>query len=119
MQVRPVARGDEDLVTIGHTSAQMALRDPDIRLMLRVRDDDAVAFNELVAQYQHRLLVHATNRAVRSEVRGFGVSSGFKRHDAYGSGARPRPNPCRFATRKAAQRERVLSSTFGLLIAEA
>src|SRR5436190_12088453 len=34
----------------------MALRDPDIRLMLRVRDDDAVAFNELVALYQRRLV---------------------------------------------------------------
>ena len=31
-------------MTIGHTSAQMALRDPDIRLMLRVRDDDPTAF---------------------------------------------------------------------------
>ena len=28
-------------MAIGETSAQMALRDPDIRLMLRVRDDDA------------------------------------------------------------------------------
>jgi RNA polymerase sigma-70 factor, ECF subfamily len=43
-------------VTIGHTSAQMALRDPDIRLMLRVRDDDVIAFNELVTHYQHRLV---------------------------------------------------------------
>ena len=43
-------------MTIGHTSAQMALRDPDIRLMLRVRDDDATAFAELVGQYQHRLV---------------------------------------------------------------
>jgi RNA polymerase sigma-70 factor (ECF subfamily) len=34
----------------------MALRDPDIRLMLRVRDDDAVAFGELVELYQHRLV---------------------------------------------------------------
>ena len=43
-------------MTIGHTSAQMALRDPDIRLMLRVRDDDVVAFNELVSHYQRRLV---------------------------------------------------------------
>jgi RNA polymerase sigma-70 factor, ECF subfamily len=41
---------------IGQTSAQMALRDPDIRLMLRVRDDDAPAFGELVDRFQHRLL---------------------------------------------------------------
>ena len=43
-------------MTIGHTSAQMALRDPDIRLMLRVRDDDPAAFAELVGLYQHRLV---------------------------------------------------------------
>jgi RNA polymerase sigma-70 factor, ECF subfamily len=43
-------------VTIGHTSAQMALRDPDIRLMLRVREDDSAAFAELVSHYQHRLV---------------------------------------------------------------
>jgi RNA polymerase sigma-70 factor (ECF subfamily) len=40
----------------GETSAQLALRDPDIRLMLRVRDDDPVAFGELVELYQHRLV---------------------------------------------------------------
>lgn len=41
----------------GHTSAQMALRDPDIRLMLSVRDnDDADAFAQLVDLYQHRLV---------------------------------------------------------------
>lgn len=43
-------------MTTGHTSAQMALRDPDIRLMLRVRDDDPEAFTQLVGQYQHRLV---------------------------------------------------------------
>jgi RNA polymerase sigma-70 factor (ECF subfamily) len=40
----------------GETSAQLALRDPDIRLMLRIRDDDAGAFAELVERYQHRLV---------------------------------------------------------------
>lgn len=40
----------------GQTSAMMALRDPDIRLMLRVRADDAAAFAELVERYQHRLV---------------------------------------------------------------
>lgn len=30
--------------------------DPDVRLMLRVRDDDAIAFEQLVARYQSRLL---------------------------------------------------------------
>lgn len=47
---------DEADVAIGHTSAQMALRDPDIRLMLRVRDDDRAAFSELVEIFQHRLV---------------------------------------------------------------
>ena len=40
----------------GESSTQLALRDPDIRLMLRVRDDDAEAFAELVELYQHRLV---------------------------------------------------------------
>ena len=44
-------------MAIGQTSAQMALRDPDIRLMLRVRDDDdSAAFAQLVELYQHRLV---------------------------------------------------------------
>ena len=44
------------MAPIGQTSAQMSLRDPDVRLMLRVRDDEAAAFEELVAQFQHRLV---------------------------------------------------------------
>ena len=40
----------------GETSKQLALRDPDVRLMLRVRDDEAGAFEELVELYQHRLV---------------------------------------------------------------
>ena len=41
----------------GQTSAMMAVRDPDIRLMLRVRDqDDQAAFADLVARFQHRLV---------------------------------------------------------------
>jgi RNA polymerase sigma-70 factor (ECF subfamily) len=39
------------------TSTQLALRDPDVRSMLRVRDaDDSTAFAELVERYQHRLI---------------------------------------------------------------
>lgn len=30
--------------------------DPDVRLMLRVRDDDAAAFEELMLRYQNRLI---------------------------------------------------------------
>ena len=44
------------MAATGETSAQMALRDPDIRLMLRVRADEPGAFEELVVQYQHRLV---------------------------------------------------------------
>ena len=44
------------MAAIGETSKQLALRDPDIRLMLRVRADEAGAFEELVGQYQHRLV---------------------------------------------------------------
>lgn len=41
----------------GVTTAMMALRDPDIRLMVRVRDtDDRGAFEELVERFQHRLV---------------------------------------------------------------
>ncbi|OWK47439.1 RNA polymerase sigma factor [Fimbriiglobus ruber] len=40
----------------GQTSAIMALRDPDIRLMLMVRADDQAAFAELVGRYQNRLV---------------------------------------------------------------
>src|SRR6266496_5393424 len=40
----------------GESSTQLALRDPDIRLMLRVRDDDAEAFAELVELFHHRLV---------------------------------------------------------------
>ncbi len=44
-------------MSVGQTSTQMALRDPDIRLMLRVRDaDDTGAFAELVERFQHRLV---------------------------------------------------------------
>ena len=40
----------------GESSTQLALRDPDIRIMLRVRADDAQAFAELVEAYHHRLV---------------------------------------------------------------
>jgi RNA polymerase sigma-70 factor (ECF subfamily) len=55
---------------IGETSAQLALRDPDIRLMLRVRGDEAGAFEQLVEQYQHRLVAvmhHLVGNAEEAE----------------------------------------------------
>lgn len=44
------------MAVTGETSGQLALRDPDIRIMLRVRDDDPSAFAELVDLYNHRLV---------------------------------------------------------------
>src|SRR5258707_7295019 len=44
------------VAAIGETSAQLALRDPDVRLMIRVRDEEPGAFEELVENYQNRLI---------------------------------------------------------------
>jgi RNA polymerase sigma-70 factor (ECF subfamily) len=44
------------MTSTGNTSAQMSLRDPDVRLMLRVRADEPGAFEELVLRFQHRLV---------------------------------------------------------------
>jgi RNA polymerase sigma-70 factor (ECF subfamily) len=55
---------------IGDMSAQLALRDPDTRLMLRVRDDEAGAFEELVERYQNRLvgiMQHLVGNATEAE----------------------------------------------------
>ncbi len=55
---------------VGESSQQMALRDPDIRLMLRVRTDDPTAFGELVECYQHRLITilhHLVNNHQEAE----------------------------------------------------
>jgi RNA polymerase sigma-70 factor (ECF subfamily) len=58
------------VAAIGETSGQLALRDPDIRLMLRVRDDEVGAFEELVEHYQHRLVAvlhHLLGQAEEAE----------------------------------------------------
>jgi len=58
------------VATIGETSEQLALRDPDIRLMLQVRADQAGAFEELVRRYQARLLTvlqHLVGNAQEAE----------------------------------------------------
>lgn len=58
------------MALIGETSAQLALRDPDIRLMVRVRDDDPGAFEEMVEKYQHRLVAvlhHVVGNAEEAE----------------------------------------------------
>src|SRR5262245_7850454 len=48
----------------------LALRDPDIRLMLRVRGDEPGAFEELVERFQHRLVAvmrHLVGNAEEAE----------------------------------------------------
>ncbi len=58
------------MASTGETSAQLALRDPDVRLMLRVRADEPGAFEELVEQFQHRLIAvmhHLIGDATESE----------------------------------------------------
>ena len=59
-----------DVAAIGDTSAQLALRDPDIRLMLGVRGDEPGAFEELVERFQHRLvavMMHLVGNAEEAE----------------------------------------------------
>lgn len=47
----------EALLAVSESSAKdYELRDPDVRLMLEVRDDNASAFEELVVRYQNRLV---------------------------------------------------------------
>jgi RNA polymerase sigma-70 factor (ECF subfamily) len=58
------------VAAIGESSALMALRDPDIRLMLQVRDDDNGAFALLVERFQHRLVAvmhHVVGNAEEAE----------------------------------------------------
>ncbi len=58
------------MAATGETSTQLALRDPDIRLMLRVRDDQTGAFEKLVELYQHRLVAvmnHLVGNAAEAE----------------------------------------------------
>lgn len=58
------------MATTGETSTELALRDPDIRLMLCVRDDQAGAFEQLVETYQHRLVAvmhHLVGNAEEAE----------------------------------------------------
>ena len=49
--------GEDRRLALSETTAQnYELRDPDVRLMLQVRDDNAAAFEELVLRYQGRLV---------------------------------------------------------------
>ncbi len=44
------------MATEQQAAVDYAQRDPDVRLMLAVRDDDAAAFEQLVARHQNRLM---------------------------------------------------------------
>jgi RNA polymerase sigma-70 factor, ECF subfamily len=58
------------VAAIGESSGQLALRDPHIRVMLRVRNDEPGAFQELVELYQHRLVAvmhHLVGNAEEAE----------------------------------------------------
>jgi RNA polymerase sigma-70 factor (ECF subfamily) len=63
-------RGRRTVVAIGNTSAQLALRDPDTALMLRVRAEEPGAFEELVEKYRQRLVAvmhHLVGNAEEAE----------------------------------------------------
>jgi RNA polymerase sigma-70 factor (ECF subfamily) len=68
---RPHAvKGKTSVAALGESSGQLALRDPDIRLMLKVRDDVPGAFEELVEGYQRRLVAimhHLVGNAEEAE----------------------------------------------------
>lgn len=52
------------------TTRKYELLDPDVRLMLQVRDDDAAAFEELVLRYQNRvvgIMEHLVRRREQAE----------------------------------------------------
>jgi RNA polymerase sigma-70 factor (ECF subfamily) len=58
-------------LAVSESSAQQyQLQDPDVRLMLQVRDDNAAAFDELMLRYQNRLvtvLEHLVGRRDQAE----------------------------------------------------
>jgi RNA polymerase sigma-70 factor (ECF subfamily) len=66
-----LASTTDTLLAVSESSAQReALRDPDVRLMLEVRDGNAAAFEELMLRYQDRLvtvLEHLVNSRDQAE----------------------------------------------------
>jgi RNA polymerase sigma-70 factor (ECF subfamily) len=50
------------------TAARYTTSDPDVRLMLRVRDDDASAFEELMLRYQDRVVALLTHMVGRNDL---------------------------------------------------
>ena len=66
-----VDRPERSFVATGETlEQQLEARDPDVRLMLQVRDDVQGAFEVLVERYQHRLvgiMIHLVGRVEEAE----------------------------------------------------
>ncbi len=56
------------MVVSESSARRYALRDPDVRLMLRVRDGSAEAFEELVVRYQRRLVMILRHQLGSQEV---------------------------------------------------
>ena len=57
-------------MVVSESSARRYALDPDVRLMLEVRNDNAAAFEELVARYQVRLmtvLMHLVSNREQAE----------------------------------------------------
>lgn len=66
----PPIAGRDRLAISDSTIQRYTHADPDVRLMLRVRDDDAAAFEELMVRYQNRLvslLAHLVGRRDMAE----------------------------------------------------
>lgn len=55
-------------MAVTDSSVDYEVLDPDVRLMLRVKEDDAAAFTELVTRYQNRLLTLLANLVSSREV---------------------------------------------------
>src|SRR5215210_5493066 len=66
-----IDRPERSFVATGETlEQQLEARDPDVRLMLQVRDDVQGAFEVLVERYQHRLvgiMIHLVGRVEEAE----------------------------------------------------
>src|SRR5262245_63123811 len=67
---RAALPGERTVAAIGDTSAVLALRGPDVRLMIGVRVDQSGAFEEFVEAYQQRLvgiMHHLVGNAAEAE----------------------------------------------------
>lgn len=51
-----ISRYNREMIAESSTELNLNLRDPDVRLMLAVQQDDAAAFEELMLRYQGRIL---------------------------------------------------------------